>query len=491
MKLNELLEHVDIVNILGNTEVDITGVNIDSRRIKEGHLFVAIPGTQTDGHRFIPKAIELGAAAVLCQNLPDEQAPDVTYVVVKSTEDVVGEIATRFFGDPSRKLKLVGVTGTNGKTTIATLLYNMFRKFGHRCGLLSTVCNYIEDEAIPADHTTPDSIELNRLLAQMVDAGCEYAFMECSSHAIAQKRIGGLAFASGIFTNLTRDHLDYHKTFENYRDAKKAFFDGLGKEAFAIINVDDKNGAVMVQNTKALVKTYSTRTMADFKAKIIECHFEGMYLSINGKEVGVQFIGKFNVSNLLAVYGTAVMLGKDPDDILVILSTLKSVNGRLEPIPSPKGFTAIVDYAHTPDALENVLNAIHEVLNGKGRVITVCGAGGNRDKGKRPLMAKEAVKQSDLVIITSDNPRFEEPQDIINDMLAGLDAKHMKKVLSIVDRREAIRTACMMANKGDVILIAGKGHEDYQEIKGVKHHFDDKEVIHEIFSLDNCIRVVK
>ena len=485
MKLNELLKHVDIVNILGNAEVDITGVNIDSRRIKEGHLFVAIPGTQTDGHKFIPKAIELGAVAVLCQDLPDEQVPDVTYIVVKSTEDVVGEIATRFFGDPSRKLKLVGVTGTNGKTTIATLLYNMFRKFGHRCGLLSTVCNYIEDKAIPADHTTPDPIELNRLLAQMVDAGCEYAFMECSSHAIAQKRIGGLAFAGGIFTNLTRDHLDYHKTFENYRDAKKAFFDGLGKEAFAIINADDKNGAVMVQNTKALVKTYSTRTMADFKAKIIECHFEGMYLNINGKEVGVQFIGKFNVSNLLAVYGTAVMLGKDPDDILVILSTLKSVNGRLEPIASPKGFTAIVDYAHTPDALENVLNAIHEVLNGKGRVITVCGAGGNRDKGKRPLMAKEAVKQSDLVIITSDNPRFEEPQDIINDMLAGLDAKQMKKVLSIVDRREAIRTACMMANKGDVILIAGKGHEDYQEIKGVKHHFDDKEVVREIFSLDN------
>ena len=485
MRLKELLKNVEVLNVIGDVEVDIKGVNIESRRIEAGHLFVAIPGTQTDGHKFIPKAIEQGAVAILCEYFPNKREPGVTYVAVESTEAWVGEVATQFYGDPSRKLKLVGVTGTNGKTTIATLLYNMFRKFGHKCGLLSTVCNYIEGEAIPTDHTTPDPIELNSLLAKMVDAGCEYAFMECSSHAIAQKRIGGLRFAGGLFTNLTRDHLDYHKTFENYRDAKKAFFDGLDKEAFAITNADDKNGLFMVQNTKATVKTYSTRTMADFKAKIIECHFEGMYLDINGKEVGVQFIGKFNVSNLLAVYGAAVMLGKQPEDILVILSTLKSVNGRLEPIRSPEGYTAIVDYAHTPDALENVLNAIHEVLDGKGKVITVCGAGGNRDKGKRPLMAQEAVKQSDRVIITSDNPRFEEPQDIINDMLAGLDARQMKKVISIIDRREAIRTACMMAEKGDVILIAGKGHEDYQEIKGVKHHFDDKEVVREIFGVTN------
>ena len=483
MRLKELLKNVEVLNVIGDLEVDIKGVNIDSRRIEAGHLFVAIPGTQTDGHKFIPKAIEQGAVAVLCEYFPNKREPGVTYVAVESTEAWVGEVATQFYGDPSRKLKLVGVTGTNGKTTIATLLYNMFRKFGHKCGLLSTVCNYIEGEAIPTDHTTPDPIELNSLLARMVDAGCEYAFMECSSHAIAQKRIGGLRFTGGLFTNLTRDHLDYHKTFENYRDAKKAFFDGLDKDAFAITNADDKNGLFMVQNTKAAVKTYSTRSMADFKAKIIECHFEGMYLDINGKEVGVQFIGKFNVSNLLAVYGAAVMLGKQPEDILVILSTLKSVNGRLEPIRSPEGYTAIVDYAHTPDALENVLNAIHEVLDGKGKVITVCGAGGNRDKGKRPLMAQEAVKQSDRVIITSDNPRFEEPQDIINDMLAGLDARQMKKVISIVDRREAIRTACMMAEKGDVILIAGKGHEDYQEIQGVKHHFDDKEVVREIFNV--------
>ena len=481
MKLIELLKNVEVLNTVGDTGVEITGVNIDSRRIEAGHLFVAIPGTQTDGHKFIPKAIELGAAAILCERMPEEHVEGVTYVVVESTESVVGIVATHFFGDPSRKLKLVGVTGTNGKTTIATLLYNMFRKFGHKCGLLSTVCNYIEGEAIPADHTTPDPIELNRLLAQMVEAGCDYAFMECSSHAIAQKRIGGLKFAGGLFTNLTRDHLDYHKTVENYRDAKKAFFDGLDKDAFAITNADDKNGMYMVQNTKAQVKTYSIRSMADFKAKIIECHFEGMYLDINGKEVGVQFIGKFNVSNLLAVYGAAVMLGKQPEDILVILSTLKSVSGRLEPIHSPEGYTAIVDYAHTPDALENVLNTINEVLNGKGKVTTVCGAGGNRDKGKRPIMAQTAVKLSDKVIITSDNPRFEEPQDIINDMLAGLDNKQMKKVVSIVDRKEAIRTACMMADKGDVILIAGKGHEDYQEIKGVKHHFDDREVVREIF----------
>ena len=482
MELSKLLKNTEPIAIEGEVTVDITGVNIDSRRIQPGHLFVAIKGTQVDGHSFIKKAEDLGAVAVLCEDMPTEKKEGVTYVQVPSTEDAVGPVATLFYGNPTSKLKLVGVTGTNGKTTIATLLYNMFRKMGHKCGLLSTVCNYIEDEAIPTSHTTPDPIELNALLGKMVDAGCEYAFMECSSHAIAQKRIGGLKFTGGLFTNLTRDHLDYHKTFENYRDAKKAFFDALPKTAFAITNADDKNGMFMVQNTKATVKTYSTRSMADFKARILECHFEGMYLEVDGREVGVQFIGKFNVSNLLAVYGAAVMLGKEPEDVLLVMSTLKSVSGRLEPIHSPEGYTAIVDYAHTPDALENVLNAIHEVLKGKGKVITVCGAGGNRDKGKRPIMAQEAVKQSDKVIITSDNPRFEEPQDIINDMLAGLNAQQMKKVLSITDRKEAIRTACMLAQKGDVILIAGKGHEDYQEIKGVKHHFDDREVVREIFA---------
>lgn len=481
MKLNEVLKNITPIKIVGNDNVEITGVNIDSRRIKAGHLFVAIRGTQVDGHQFIDKAIELGADAVLCEELPEKLSDHITYVQVESTEDAVGKVAILFYGNPSHKLKLVGVTGTNGKTTIATLLYNMFRKFGYKVGLLSTVCNYIDDVEVPADHTTPDPIELNELLAKMVEAGCEYAFMECSSHAIHQKRIGGLKFAGGLFTNLTRDHLDYHKTFENYRNAKKAFFDGLPKDAFAITNADDKNGMIMVQNTKATVKTYSIRSMADFRARILECHFEGMYLEIDGREVGVQFIGKFNVSNLLAVYGAAIMLGKKPEDILLVLSTLHSVSGRLEPIHSPEGFTAIVDYAHTPDALANVLNAIHEVLDGKGHVITVCGAGGNRDKGKRPLMAQEAVRQSDKVIITSDNPRFEDPQEIINEMLAGLNEQQMRKVISIVDRKEAIRTACMMAQKGDVVLVAGKGHENYQEIKGVKHHFDDKEVLHEIF----------
>ena len=484
MKLEELLKKISVKTIEGPADVDIVGVDIDSRKVGPGHLFVAIKGTQTDGHQYIAKAIELGAVAILCEDMPAERQAGVTYVQVTSTESAIGPVATTFYGDPTSKLILVGVTGTNGKTTIATLLYNMFRRLGFKCGLLSTVCNYIEDEAVPASHTTPDPIELNQLLSRMVEAGCQYAFMECSSHAIAQQRIGGLKFAGGIFTNLTRDHLDYHKTVENYRNAKKAFFDMLPKGAFAVTNADDKNGMFMVQNTKATVKTYSIRSMADFKARIVECHFEGMYLEVDGHEVGVQFIGKFNVSNLLAVYGAAVMLGQKPEDILLVLSTLKSVAGRLEPIHSPEGYTAVVDYAHTPDALENVLNAIHEVLDGKdGRIITVCGAGGNRDKGKRPLMAQEAVKQSDRVIITSDNPRFEEPQDIINDMLAGLDQKQMKKVVSIVDRKEAIRTACMMAQKGDVILIAGKGHEDYQEIKGVKHHFDDREVVREIFGV--------
>lgn len=482
MKLSDALKKVTVVAAKGDLQREITGVNIDSRKVVTGDLFVAVKGTQADGHLYIPKAIEQGAAAVLVSEPIPADAPDsVTYVQVADTEDAVGKVATQFYGDPTTKLKLVGVTGTNGKTTIATVLYNMFRAFGHKCGLCSTVCNYIDGRAIPADHTTPDPVTLNKLLAQMADEGCEYAFMECSSHAIHQKRIGGLRFVGGIFTNLTRDHLDYHKTFENYRNAKKAFFDGLPKTAFAITNADDKNGMVMVQNTKAQVKTYSTRATADFKARIIDCHFEGMYLEMDGHEVGVQFIGKFNVSNLLAVYGAAVMLGANKEDVLVAMSTLHSVSGRLEPIQSPEGYTAVVDYAHTPDALENVLNAIHEVLNGKGHVITVCGAGGNRDKGKRPLMAQEAVRQSDRVIITSDNPRFEEPQDIINDMVAGLNAQQMKKVITITDRREAIKAACMMAEKGDVILIAGKGHETYQEVKGVKHHFDDHEVVRQCF----------
>ncbi|MBO4596353.1 MAG: UDP-N-acetylmuramoyl-L-alanyl-D-glutamate--2,6-diaminopimelate ligase [Bacteroidaceae bacterium] len=483
MKLSEIISNLKVLQTIGDTERNIEGINIDSRLIKENHLFVAIKGTVADGHNYISKAVELGAKAILCEDIPAEKTEGITYIQVESTEDAVGKCATAFYGNPTSKLKLVGVTGTNGKTTIATLLYNMFRKMGYKVGLVSTVCNYIDDVAVPTDHTTPDPITLNALLGRMADEGCAYAFMEVSSHSVAQKRIGGLKFAGGIFTNLTRDHLDYHKTVENYRNAKKGFFDGLDKDAFAVTNLDDKNGMFMVQNTKATVKTYSTRTIADFKANIIEQHFEGMYLDINGKEVGVNFTGKFNVSNLLAVYGAAVMLGKKPEDILLILSTLKPVSGRFETLHSPEGYTAIVDYAHTPDALVNVLESIEEVMKSskKGQIITVCGAGGNRDKGKRPIMAQEAANHSDKVIITSDNPRFEEPQDIINDMLAGLNSEQMKKVISIVDRKEAIRTACMMAQADDVILIAGKGHENYQDVKGVKHHFDDKEVVMDIF----------
>ena len=481
MKLQDIIKPVSICESIGNTDIEINGIQMDSRLIEKGNLFVAVKGTQTDGHDYIEKAIGKGALAVACEVLPQSLHPQVTYIRTNDTEDAVGKLATTFYGDPTSKLDLVGVTGTNGKTTIATLLYNMFRKFGYKVGLLSTVCNYIDGEAIPTDHTTPDPITLNRLLGKMADEGCKYAFMEVSSHSIAQKRIGGLRFVGGIFTNITRDHLDYHKTFENYLKAKKAFFDALPKNAFALTNVDDKNGMVMVQNTKAKVFTYSLHTLCDFKGKVLEDGFDGMLMEINNREVNVQFIGRFNASNLLAVYGATCLLGKQPEDVLLILSTLHPVAGRFDALRSPKGYTAIVDYAHTPDALVNVLNAIHEVLRGRGKVITVVGAGGNRDKGKRPLMAQESVKQSDRVIITSDNPRFEDPQDIINDMLAGLTKEDMTKVLSIVDRKEAIRTACMLAQPGDVILVAGKGHENYQEVKGVKHHFDDKEVLRDIF----------
>ena len=480
MKLNELLKAIQPIQVIGNQEVEIKEVNIDSRQVREGDLFMAMRGTQTDGHAYIASAIEKGAVAVLCEDLPGQLNDGVTYIQVKESEDAVGKLATAFYGDPTSKMKLVGVTGTNGKTTIATLLYNTFRYFGYKVGLVSTVCNYIDDEAVPTEHTTPDPITLNRLLGKMADSGCKYAFMEVSSHSIDQKRISGLKFAGGIFTNLTRDHLDYHKTVDNYLRAKKKFFDDMPKDAFCLTNLDDKNGMVMVQNTRAKVCTYSLRSLSDFKGKLLESHFEGMILEFNNRELSVQFIGKFNASNLLAVFGAAVLLGKKEEDVLVALSTLKPVSGRFETVRSPQGFTAIVDYAHTPDALVNVLNAIHGVVEGKGQIITVCGAGGNRDKGKRPLMAKEAAKLSDRVIITSDNPRFEEPQEIINDMLAGLDKEDMRKTLSIVDRREAIKTACMLAQPGDVILVAGKGHENYQDVKGVKHHFDDTEVLSEI-----------
>ena len=481
MKLENILKVVNVLNLKGNTDLEIEGIHMDSRKVKKGFMYVAVKGTQADGHNYISKAIENGATAVVCEQLPEKLDEHVTYIQLHDTEEAVGKLATTFYGDPTSKLDLIGVTGTNGKTTIATLLYNMFRAFGYKAGLISTVCNYIDGEAIPTEHTTPDPITLNQLLGRMADEGCKYAFMEVSSHSVVQKRISGLTFAGGIFTNITRDHLDYHKTFENYLKAKKAFFDGLPKQAFALTNADDKNGLVMTQNTKARVSTYSLHSLCDFKGKVLEDSFDGMLLDINNREVNVQFIGRFNASNLLAVYGAACLLGKKPEEVLLKLSMLRPVCGRFDAKRSQKGYTAIVDYAHTPDALVNVLETIHEVLRGRGHVITVVGAGGNRDRGKRPLMAQESVKRSDKVIITSDNPRFEEPQDIINDMLSGLSKEDMKKVISIVDRKEAIRTACMLAQPQDVILIAGKGHETYQDVKGVKSHFDDKEVLDEIF----------
>lgn len=478
MKLQNIIQGLEVLEIKGSVTTEITGVHIDSRKVTEGGLFIATRGTQSDGHTFIQGAIKAGATAILCEEMPkgaDEE--QVTFIRVPNTESVAGKAATQFYENPTNRLKLIGVTGTNGKTTIATLLYQMFLQMGHKVGLLSTVCNYINEKPIPATHTTPDPITLNALLAQMVEEGCEYAFMEVSSHAVAQNRIAGLKFVGGVFTNLTRDHLDYHGTVENYLKAKKSFFDNLPKDAFAVTNADDKNGLVMTQNTTAKVVTYSQRNLCDFKGRILEHHLEGMIIDFNGKETAVQFVGKFNASNLLAVFATAVMLGMDTDEVLRVMSLLKPVAGRFEAIRSPKGYTAIVDYAHTPDAIANVLGAIHEILNGKGEVTTVAGAGGNRDKGKRPLMAKEAIKGSTRVIITSDNPRFEEPADIIQDMLQELTEEEKERVLTISDRREAIRTACMIAKPGDVILVAGKGHENYQDIKGVKHHFDDREEV--------------
>lgn len=483
MKLSELFRNIRYTQLLlPKEEVEINGVNIDSRLVKQGDLFIAMRGTQTDGHTYIPVAEEKGATAIVCETMPEHTKPDVAYIKVEDVQEVVGTIATTFYGNPTQHLKLVGVTGTNGKTTIATLLYELFRQMGHKCGLISTVCNYINDEEIPATHTTPDAITLNYLLGRMVSEGCEYAFMEVSSHALAQQRVGGLCFAGGIFTNLTRDHIDFHETMENYLRSKKSFFDMLPRDAFALTNLDDKNGPVMVQNCRADIKKYSTRTICDYKARILETHLDGMLLEFNNTEFNTLLTGRFNVSNLLAIFGAAVELGKKQDEVLCILSTLKPVSGRFEALHSNDGYSAIVDYAHTPDAIKNVLGTVNEVLRGRGNVITVVGAGGNRDKGKRPIMAQEAVKASSKVIITSDNPRFEEPQDIINDMLEGLTPEQKKKVISIVDRKEAIRTACALAQKGDVVVVAGKGHENYQDIKGVKHHFDDKEVIREIFN---------
>ncbi|MDR3194831.1 MAG: UDP-N-acetylmuramoyl-L-alanyl-D-glutamate--2,6-diaminopimelate ligase [Tannerella sp.] len=482
MKLNELTAVLRTARIQGDGAVAISGVESDSRKVTEGMLFVAVRGVTVDGHDFIARAVEQGAAAIVCERTPEGWTGETPAVVTPDTAGALGLLLDAWYGHPSAQLKLVGVTGTNGKTTVATLLYDLFRRLGYRAGLLSTVCNRIDGRAIPATHTTPDPVALHALLAQMVDAGCDYAFMEVSSHAADQQRISGLTFAGGIFTNLTRDHLDYHGTVENYLTAKKKFFDGLPAAAFALTNEDDRSGHVMLQNTAARKYAYSLQTMADFRGKVVESHIEGTELQVNGREVNVHFTGRFNAYNLLAVYGAAVALGQEAEETLVALSLLRPVAGRFETIASPDGYTAIVDYAHTPDALTNVLNGIREVLNGDGRIITVVGAGGNRDRGKRPLMAKEAVRHSDRVILTSDNPRFEDPDAIIADMTAGLDGRELQRTLCITDRRQAIRTAVQLARKGDLILVAGKGHEDYQDVKGVKYPFDDRDVLKQIFA---------
>ncbi len=481
MLLDKILESSQLISTTGNSSIEISNIQFDSRKATAGTVFVATRGSASDGHDFIPMAIANGATAIVCEQLPTDRNSDICYIVVKNAAATLATMASAWHNYPSTKLTLVGVTGTNGKTTIATLLYNLFRELGYKTGLLSTVCNYVNNTAIEATHTTPDALALNELLAKMVEASCTYAFMEVSSHAVDQHRIAGLEFDGGIFTNITRDHIDYHQTFENYLKAKKSFFDELASDAFALTNADDKNGGVMLQNSKARKYNYSLRGMADFKTKILEHSFEGMLLDMNDREVNVSFIGKFNASNLTAVYGAAVLLEQDELEVLRVLSMLNSVSGRFETLRAPQGYTAIVDYAHTPDALNNVISTINQILQGNGRLITVVGCGGNRDKGKRPMMAREAVDGSWKTILTSDNPRNEEPQDILNDMLAGLDITQKNKSLTIVDRREAIKTACALAQAGDVVLVAGKGHEDYQIIQGVKHHFDDREEVKKCF----------
>lgn len=490
MKLKDLLTGFEVLQIIGNADVEIADIQFDSRRVKAGSLFVAQVGTAVDGHTYIEQCVAQGAVAVVLEKKEYIKDDGVCYILVKSSDEALGKMAHCFFCTPSATLRLVGVTGTNGKTTTATLLYRLFKALGYKVGLLSTVVNYVDDEEFVATHTTPDALSLNALLARMVEAGCEYAFMEVSSHSIAQERIAGLEYAGALFTNLTRDHLDYHKTFDHYRDTKKVLFDRLKKEAFAITNVDDKNGLVMTQNTKAKVFTYSTRSMADFRGKILEEGFDGMLLRMQSTlgavntEVFVPLVGRFNVSNLLLIYGAAVALGEDAMEVLRVLSGLQPVNGRFETIRSSKGWTAVIDYAHTPDAVENVLKTINEIVENSSRksqepaqVITVVGCGGNRDKGKRPIMAKAARLLSTQLILTSDNPRDEEPADILKDMAAGLTEEELRRTLIIEDRASAIKTACTLARQGDVILVAGKGHEDYQIIKGVKYHFDDHEVV--------------
>lgn len=476
-KLSDLLKSIEVEEIIGNTDRNIENVASDSRQAVKNGIFVAVRGVTTDGHKYIPVVASNHVAAIVCEEMPSQFENGITYIKVKDTGVALGRLASAWYGDPSSQLVLVGVTGTNGKTTTATLLYEMARLEGYKAGLLSTVCNYIDGNAIPTTHTTPDPLTLNRLLADMVEVGCDYAFMEVSSHSVTQHRIAGLEFAGAVFSNLTRDHLDYHGTVENYRDAKKGFFDMLSPKAFALVNADDKNGLYMVQNTKAKVYTYSLRKDADFRGKVVESRLDGTLLSLNGKEVEVRFTGKFNAYNLTAVYGASILTGFPQEEVLVNMSKLVPVAGRFQTFVSPSGITAIVDYAHTPDALVNVLDTIREIVGAGGEITTVVGAGGNRDGGKRPQMASEAACRSDRLILTSDNPRFEDPEVIIAQMKAGLSKEELKRTLCIANRREAIRTAIQLASPGSVVLVAGKGHEPYQEIQGVRHHFDDREEV--------------
>jgi len=481
MTLRNIIEGIKIVSSVGNLDIPISSLTSDSRKVSSGCLFIAVGGTTTDGHKFIAQAIDKGAVAIICERKPESTTTHIALITVKDSAEALGFAASHFYGNPSSKLRLTGVTGTNGKTTIATLLYDMHMALGYKCGLFSTVCNRIFRRQLEATHTTPDPVALNRILSEMVAEGCEYAFMEVSSHAVEQKRIAGLTFAGGIFTNLTHDHLDYHLTFANYLAAKKGFFDSLGSSAFALVNGDDRNGAVMLQNCKAKKLTYSLTKMADFRCSVSEHRLDGMMLKIDGKEVWTSFIGDFNAYNLLAVYATTLLLGSEPDEALRILSTLKPVAGRLEIIRSASGKIGLVDYAHTPDALKNVIDTINRIRQGSVKLITIVGAGGDRDRTKRPVMAAIAAAGSDKLILTSDNPRTENPEEILDQMEAGLDPVMRRKMIRITDRHSAIRTGVMMASPGDLILIAGKGHEPYQEVNGVRHHFDDREEIRNAF----------
>jgi UDP-N-acetylmuramoyl-L-alanyl-D-glutamate--2,6-diaminopimelate ligase len=481
--LKDILYKAGLLEMIGNTNIAIVSITSDSRKVKKDSLFVAIKGTTSDGHQFIDNAIEQGAVAIICGELPEITNNSIAYIKVNEPSLALANIANNFYDEPSKKLKLIGITGTNGKTTTATLLYHLFKTLGYKTGLISTIRNMVNNQEIPSTHTTPDPVALNVLLAEMVNNNCSHVFMEVSSHAVDQKRIAGIEFAGGVFTNITHDHLDYHKTFDNYILAKKGFFDGLPSDAFALVNKDDRHGMVMVQNTKAKVKTFSLKSMADFKGKILESHLSGLLLQLNQNEVWTKLIGNFNAYNALGIYGTALLLGEDETNVLTTLSNLNSVEGRFQYVKSKKGVVGIVDYAHTPDALENVLKTISEINDGKGKIITLVGCGGDRDKTKRPIMAKIAANYSDKVILTSDNPRSEEPIAIIQEMEKGLEITDKKNAISLVERREAIKLACSMADESDIILIAGKGHEKYQEINGVKNPFDDLEILNENLKL--------